>query len=206
MLYYNKQSRLLTETPVFLVVQRFASHGGEGFHCFIRTYVPVSPLVHPLLTLTPISPQFFLKNLLSHLFSFSFLSLYRFLFSGDPFVYLGFFSIFLVILFSFNGSFCFPIFIKALYLLGFLRSIVFHIVFHIIYMVFHMFSTCFSRCQFDLNQSSQLLIFFNLYPTPVPTPHPLPPISFSSSIEFTIKFTPIYGFTPNTLGDTKAQS
>lgn len=163
MLYCAKQSRLLTETPVFLVVQQFASHGGEGFHCFMRTYVPVSPLVHPLLTLTSISPIFPKKSLTTSISIF----LYRFLFSGDPFVYLGFFSIFLVILFSFNGSFCFPIFIKALYLLGFLRSIVFHIVFHIIYMVFHMLSTCFSRCQFDLNQSSQLPIFFNLYPTSI---------------------------------------
>lgn len=67
-------------------------------------------------------------------------------------------------------------------------------------MVFHMFSTCFSRCQFDLNQSSQLPIFFNLYPTPVPTPvpipHPLPLISFPNSIVITIKFAPIYGFAP----------
>lgn len=127
MLYCAKQSRLLTETLVFLAAQQFAGHGGGSFHCLMRTYVPVSPLVHPLLTLTPISPQFFQKNLLSHLFSFFCLFLYRFLFSGGPFVYLGFFSIFLVILFSFNSSFCFPIFIKALYLLGFLRSIVFHI-------------------------------------------------------------------------------
>lgn len=71
-----------------------------------------------------------------------------------------------------------------------------------------MFSTCFSRCQFDLNQSSQLPIFFNLYPspipspvptpvpTPVPIPHPLPLISFPNSIVITIKFAPIYGFAP----------
>lgn len=64
-----------------------------------------------------------------------------FSFFGEYLCLSRFFSIFLVILFSFNGSFCFPIFIKALYLLGFLRSIVFHIVFHIIYMVFHMIST-----------------------------------------------------------------
>ena len=35
-----------------------------------------------------------------------------------------------------------------------------------------MFSTCFSRCQFDLNQSSQLPIFFDLYSTSVPTSVP----------------------------------
>ena len=82
----------------FLCCNGLRAMGGDGFHCFMRTHVPVSPLVHPLLTLTSISPIFPKKSLITSISIF----LYRFHFSGNISVYLVFSRYFYSFSFLFN--------------------------------------------------------------------------------------------------------